>query len=71
MAQNVRLTLLNDAGICLLDLRLFCMIKKLSYLILKERFEWNLFQVLLSLLLIIYLILVPLVILETATRGVL
>ena len=53
MAQNIRLTLLNDAVICLLDQRFFCMIKKQCYLMLKERFEWNLFQVLLSLLPII------------------
>ena len=68
MAQNIRLTLLNDAVICLLDQRFFCMIKKQCYLILKERFEWNLFQVLLSLLPIIHLILVPLVILRNSLQ---
>ena len=68
MAQNIRLTLLNDAVICLLDQRYFCMIKKQCYLILKERFEWNLFQVLLSLLPIIHLILVPLVILRNSLQ---
>ena len=68
MAQNIRLTLLNDAVICLLDQRFFCMIKKQCYLMLKERFEWNLFQVLLSLLPIIHLILVPLVILRNSLQ---
>ena len=57
--SNILLTSLKDIGICLFDVRLFCMKKKLSYLILKERFEWNLFQVLLSLLLTIHVFLVP------------